>query len=187
MEIPLDVRVLATTNRNPERAVREGRLRDDLYYRLSVCLRSNWRRCASARRISSQSSTTSSRLRQLSIASVRGADAAFLQTLRAYSWPGNARQLRNVVERALVVSCRTAADDGRSAPELQTLQARAPGTGGAIGDSSLQDVEREMINRTIEFAAGNKTKAAEMLGISLRTLYNRLERLDDDKERPKPA
>jgi DNA-binding NtrC family response regulator len=57
----------------------------------------------------------------------------------------------------------------------------------AIGGCSLQDVEREMICRTIEFAGGNKTKAAEMLGISLRTLYNRLERLEDDKERPKPA
>ena len=51
----------------------------------------------------------------------------------------------------------------------------------------MQDMEREMITRTIEFVGGNKTKAAEMLGISLRTLYNRLERLEADKERHGPA
>ena len=52
----------------------------------------------------------------------------------------------------------------------------------SVGDCSLQDIEREMISRTIEFAGGNKTRAAEMLGISLRTLYNRLERLDKERK-----
>jgi len=186
MEIPLDVRVLATTNRNPQRAIREGRLRDDLYYRLSVFsvelppLRQRPEDIAPL--IGHFISIFGAQYRQ-----VRGADAAFLQTLRAYSWPGNARQLRNVVERALVVSAGPLLTVADLPPELRPASPGPPVMEVAIGGCSLQDVEREMITRTIEFAAGNKTKAAEMLGISLRTLYNRLERLEDDKERLKPA
>ena len=185
-EIPLDVRVLATTNRNPQRALREGRLRGDLYYRLSVF------------------SIELAPLRQrpedvaplvdhfISIMGpqyphIRGADSAFEQALKAYSWPGNARQLRNVIERALVVSSGpllTVADLPR---ELRPTKPGPAVMEVTIGGCSLQDMEREMITRTIEFVGGNKTKAAEMLGISLRTLYNRLERLEADKERHGPA
>jgi DNA-binding NtrC family response regulator len=183
-EIPLDVRVLATTNRNPQRAIREGRLRDDLYYRLSVC------------------SVELTPLRQRPedvvplvdhfigllggrYGALRGSDADFLHALRTYSWPGNVRQLRNVIERAMVVSSGPVLTTVDLPPELRPARPGPPVLEVSIGDCSLQDVESEMIWRTIEFAGGNKTKAAEMLGISLRTLYNRLERLD--KERPKPA
>jgi DNA-binding NtrC family response regulator len=102
------------------------------------------------------------------------------------------RQLRNVIERALVVSSGPLLAVADLPPELRRERPGTPVLEVSIGGSSLSDVEREMIYRTIEFAGGNKTKAAEMLGISLRTLYNRLERLDgkertDGKERPKPA
>jgi DNA-binding NtrC family response regulator len=186
VEIPLDVRVLATTNRDPQRAIREGRLRDDLYYRLavfSVELPPLRQRPEDIAPLTGHFiSIIGGQYRQ-----VRGADAAFLQTLRAYSWPGNARQLRNVVERALVVSPGPLLTVADLPPELRPASPNPPVMEVAVGGCSLQDVEREMICRTIEFAGGNKTKAAEMLGISLRTLYNRLERLEDDKERLKPA
>ncbi|HEY2106194.1 MAG TPA: sigma-54 dependent transcriptional regulator [Candidatus Binataceae bacterium] len=183
-EIPLDVRVLATTNRNPERAVREGRLRDDLYYRLSVCsvelvpLRQRPEDIAPivAHFIAALGSE---------YGSVQGADTGFLEALKAYPWPGNVRQLRNVIERALVVSSGPLLTTADLPPELRRSRPGPPVLEVSIGDSSLEEVEREMINRTIEFAGGNKTKAAEMLGISLRTLYNRLERLDG--KGPKPA
>jgi DNA-binding NtrC family response regulator len=181
-EIPLDVRVLASTNRNPQRAIREDRLRDDLYYRLSV--------------FSIEMAPLRQRPEDLAplvehfigimgrqYDRVRGADAGFLQALKAYSWPGNARQLRNVIERAMVVSPGPLLTADDLPPELRPVRPGPPVMEVAIGDHSLQDMEREMIFRTIEFAGGNKTKAAELLGISLRTLYNRLERLQD-KERP---
>jgi DNA-binding NtrC family response regulator len=184
-EMTLDVRVVATTNRVPQRAMRDGRLRDDLYYRLSVCT----------------IELTPLRQRPEDIqplvehfiasmggqyGSVTGAAPDFLRAVESYSWPGNARQLRNVIERALVVSSGPVLTAADLPPEMRPATPGPPVLEVSIGGCSLQDVEREMISRTIEFAGGNKTKAAEMLGISLRTLYNRLERLEI-KERPKPA
>jgi DNA-binding NtrC family response regulator len=185
-EIPVDVRVLAATNRNLEGQLREGKFREDLYYRLNV--------------FTIQLPTLRERsedvpiliehfLQQLAPAagkSVMGMEAECLELLKAQRWPGNVRQLRNVIERALVVSSGPLLTTADLPPELRRSRPGPPVLEVSIGDSSLEDVEREMINRTIEFAGGNKTKAAEMLGISLRTLYNRLERLDG-KERPKPA
>jgi DNA-binding NtrC family response regulator len=185
-ELPLDVRVLATTNRNPQRAMREGRLRDDLYYRLSVFsielppLRQ--RPDDIAPLVDHFIRILGGRYRH-----VKGVDNAFLETLKAYSWPGNARQLRNVIERALVVSSGPLLTVADLPHELRPNKPGPMVMEVTIGGCSLQDIEREMITRTIEFAGGNKTKAAEMLGISLRTLYNRLERLEEDKERQKPA
>jgi transcriptional regulator with PAS, ATPase and Fis domain len=184
-EISFDVRVLATTNRSPQRAIREGRLRDDLYYRLSVIsielppLRQRPEDIAPL--IDHFIGTIGGRN-----GAVLGADAEFVQVLRDYSWPGNVRQLRNAVERAMVVSSGPLLSLVDLPPELRPATPGPPVLEVSIGGCSLQDVEREMINRTMEFAGGNKTRAAEMLGISLRTLYNRLERLDG-KERPKPA
>ncbi len=185
VEIPMDVRVLATTNRSPQSAIRDGRLRDDLYYRLSVC--------------TVELPPLRQRPEDIALlldyfigiladqySGVRGADADFLQALKTYPWPGNVRQLRNVIERALVVSSGPVLTAADLPPELRRSRPGPAVLEVSIGGSSLQEVEREMIYRTIEFAGGNKTKAAELLGISLRTLYNRLDRLDG-KERPKPA
>lgn len=185
-EISLDVRVLATTNRNLQRALREGRLRDDLYYRLSVFsielppLRQRPEDIAPL--VDHFIGTMAGRYPR-----IRGADSVFMQVLTGYTWPGNARQLRNVVERALVVSSGPLLTVADLPHELRPKKPGPAVMEVTIGGCSLQEMEREMITRTIEFAGGNKTKAAEMLGISLRTLYNRLERLEQDKERQKPA
>ncbi len=180
-EIPLDVRVLAATNRNPQQAIREGRLREDLYYRLSVCAIELAPLRQRPEDIPPLVDYFIGALKD-QYGGVRGADAEFLQALKGYSWPGNVRQLRNVIERALVVSSGPVLTVADLPPELRRLRAGPAVLEVSIGGSSLQDVEREMIYRTIEFAGGNKTKAAELLGISLRTLYNRLDRLDG-KER----
>src|SRR5579885_1252099 len=180
-EIPPDMRVLAATNRNPQQAIREGRLREDLYYRLSVCAIELAPLRQRPEDIPPLVDYFIGALKD-QYGGVRGADAEFLQALKGYSWPGNVRQLRNVIERALVVSSGPVLSVADLPPELRRLRPGPAVLEVSIGGSSLQDVEREMIYRTIEFAGGNKTKAAELLGISLRTLYNRLERLDG-KER----
>src|SRR5207244_12134219 len=104
-----------------------------------------------------------------------GMEAECLETLKTYRWPGNVRQLRNVIERALIVS---------RGPMIAVADLPADLKRGSISSSSfelrlgmsLDEVERDVIIRTVEFTGGNKSRAAEILGISLKTLYNRLER-----------
>ena len=175
-EIPLDVRVLASSNRDIEQAVRDGKLRSDLYYRLNVFtialppLRE---------RIDDLPQLVQMFIHhyaQQNNKEVSGVDEECMQALAAHPWPGNVRQLRNVIERALIVC------EGHTIrkPDLpDDFRAGGGGDGSFIKiplGSSLEDVEKEMISRTIEFTAGNKTRAAEILGVSAKTLYNKLER-----------
>ena len=87
------------------------------------------------------------------------------------------RQLRNVIERALIVSSGPLITVADLSPELRSVGPRDLGFQVRVG-SSLDDIERTLIYRTIEFAGGNKTRAAEILGVSIKTLYNRLERYE---------
>jgi DNA-binding NtrC family response regulator len=179
-EVPLNVRVLAASNRDMERAVKEGKLREDLFYRLSVFsitmppLRD---------RIEDVPLLTEAFIRYYSERDrkqIVGANEDTLLALRNHPWPGNVRQLRNVIERALVVAkgpLITPNDlptefrwGGKS--EASQVQVR-------LG-TTIDDAERELITRTIEFAGGNKTRAAEILGISAKTLYNKLERYEKE-------
>jgi len=106
---------------------------------------------------------------------VSGIDADALEMLKGYGWPGNVRQLRNVIERALIVTRGPLIGIADLPNDLK----RGGGGNSAFEiklGASLDDVERELIKRTIEFSGGNKSRAAEILGVSLKTLYNRLER-----------
>jgi two-component system, NtrC family, response regulator HydG len=113
---------------------------------------------------------------------VTGVDEECMKSLQAHPWPGNVRQLRNVIERALIVC------EGRTIRKSDLPDDFRAATGGGDGGfikiplgTSLDDVEKEMISRTIEFTAGNKTRAAEILGVSAKTLYNKLERFGSDR------
>ncbi|MDO8431927.1 MAG: sigma-54 dependent transcriptional regulator [Candidatus Binatus sp.] len=173
VEIALDVRLLAASNRNLAEATRLGRLREDLYYRLNVFtielppLRD---------RLEDISALVEIFIRQFAAAngkSVTGVDNESLEILRGHRWPGNVRQLRNVIERATIVArgpLITAAD---LPADVRRVNRKGPHFELRIGDS-LDDLEREFIFRTLEFTDGNKVRAAEILGISLKTLYNRL-------------
>ena len=175
-EIPLDVRVLATSNRDIQQAVHDGVLRSDLYYRLSVItiplppLRERIDDLPELVRM------FVAHYAQQNNKEINGVDDECLAALRAHPWPGNVRQLRNVIERAAIV-CEGHTIRKNDLPE----EFRVAGTQDAgflkirLG-SSLEDVEKEMTLRTIEFAGGNKTRAAEILGVSAKTLYNKLER-----------
>jgi len=176
-ELALDVRVLAASNRPLAQAILDGRLREDLFYRLNVFsielppLRD---------RIEDVEPLTKHFIRELGgyhRNPITGIDHDCLQALKACPWPGNVRQLRNVIERALIVSSGPLIKFPDLPPDLRPVGPPDLGFQVRVG-SSLDDIERTLIYRTIEFAGGNKTRAAEILGVSIKTLYNRLERYE---------
>ncbi|GIW70632.1 MAG: sigma-54-dependent Fis family transcriptional regulator [Planctomycetota bacterium] len=170
----VDVRVIAATNRAPEAEVRAGRFRADLYFRLAVLplempplrerpgdlpllvrhyLELHGRRSGEPRRLT----------------------RAALERLLQHSWPGNVRELFNVLERALIVT-RTPEIDAEDLPPLDRGLG-GEGTGpGCPALATLEEVERRHIERTLRATGGNKTRAAAELGISLRSLYRKLEK-----------
>lgn len=174
-EVPLDVRMLASSSRSLAEATHYGRLREDLYSRLNTFtielppLRDRLEDIpALVETFIKQSAETNRR-------PVTGIDTECLEILRLYRWPGNVLQLRNVIERATVVARRPLL----AAPDLPN-DVRHAGRKGPhfelrIGES-LDEVEREFIFKTLDFTNGNKVRAAQILGISLKTLYNRLVR-----------
>jgi DNA-binding NtrC family response regulator len=173
-EIPLDVRVLAASNRNIEQAVRDGLLRADLYYRLNVFtiqlppLRERVEDLPQLIEVFVEHYSAQNQK------SVIGADEQCVKALQAHPWPGNVRQLRNVIERAVII-CEGRTIGTKDLPDLPCSV--DTGTSGYLKmplGSSLEAVEKEMILRTIEFSGGNKTRAAATLGVSVKTLYNKL-------------
>ncbi len=177
-EVPLDVRVLAASNRDMERAVKEGKLREDLFHRLSVFsitmppLRD---------RIEDIPLLAESFIRYYSDRNhkqIAGANEETLIALKNHPWPGNVRQLRNVIERALVVAKGPLITPTDLPSQFRCAAKSESGQLQVRLGMTIDEAERELITRTIEFARGNKTRAAEILGISAKTLYNKLERYE---------
>ncbi len=181
-EIPVDVRVLAATNRSPVEAVEAGHLREDIYYRLAVVLI----RLPPLR----ERTGDIGMLADFFLADLNGRhqcskrfSAAMRARLEQYDWPGNVRQLRNAVERAFVL-CDELLDvehDFGAAPARANGSDhdawRGPGAGAAITlpiGSTLFDIERAFIVATLEHFNGDKRRAASALGCSVKTLYNKL-------------
>lgn len=172
-EITVDVRVLAATNREIKTALKEGTLREDLYFRLSVMdielppLRQH---------MSDLMLLTDEFLHsfnQRNNKDVHAFSPECLDLMKTYHWPGNVRELRNMVERAVIL-CKG------DTVELQHLPRHMffPATGGdedavQLG-KPLHEIEKEIIFKTLEKTNNNKTKAAQILGISLKTLHNKL-------------
>jgi DNA-binding NtrC family response regulator len=184
-EIQVDVRVVAATNRDPKKAIAEKALREDLYYRLSVFpinlppLRE---------RRGDLPILVSSFLEQMHTGegAPRGFSPESMAKLQAYHWPGNVRELKHVVQRAAIM-----ADPGTEFVELHERFESPFGEqetqqGLTIG-RSIRDVERELIMRTLEHMGGDKRAAAEVLGISLNTLYNRLNAYEAEAAGGAPA
>ncbi len=174
-EVPLDVRVVAASNRELGAAIRDNKLREDLYYRLNVFaievppLR---------KRAEDIPLLVEHFLREFVQSGERrldGADNDCLEVLKGFSWPGNVRQLRNVIHRATVVAKGPLITVADLPAEVSRTPARTPSFELRPG-VSLEEVEHELILRTLEAVNGNKVRAAEILGISLKTLYNRLEK-----------
>ncbi len=198
-EFEVDVRVVAATNKVPEEAVRGGHLREDLYYRLNVFhihlppLRE--------RRddIQSIAEALMSDLNRKHDCRVSDFSGAVLEALRGHNWPGNVRELRNVLERAVILT-------GEGTIELRHLPAflqprAASFSSAAVGAESaaaqpaddpggvrfqigttVEEAEKGLILRTLEHTRNNKTRAAEILGISLKTLHNKLKEYGASRE-----
>ena len=177
-EIQVDVRVVAATNRDPEAAVREGKLRADLFYRLNVFpitlppLRERREDIALLVEAFLQELTAAEE------GTPRAITPEALELLQGYAWPGNVRELRNVIERATLLAEGKAIEPSHL-PE--TLRGPQPASGTAptlaipLG-ITVEEAEKALILRTLELAGNNKTRAAGILGINLKTLRNKLAR-----------
>lgn len=171
-KLRVDVRIIATTNRDLEAEAVRGNFREDLYYRLNAVslqvppLRSRVEDIPPLVRYFIE------RFSREGPEHVNAIDQTALDSLLAYSWPGNVRQLRNVIHYACVLAtsnCITAEDlpPLRDAPGLSERAEVTP---------TLADIERELIQKTLREVGGNRTAAALRLGITVRTLQNKLKR-----------
>jgi two-component system, NtrC family, response regulator AtoC len=171
-EIATDVRVVAATNRDPEEAVAEGKLRADLYHRLNVFPLQLPPLRERGKDVELLALSFLEQLNETHKTNKAFAPGA-METLCAHSWPGNVRELRNYVQRAYIMTDKLI--ETASVP-LQISSAKpAAGTSVVVAvGTSLADMDRQLILATLEQCKVKK-RAAEILGISLKTLYNRLE------------
>lgn len=181
-ELETDVRVIAASNRDPEAAVAEGKLRLDLYHRLNVFPL----RIPPLRERGTDIELLAQHfLDELNAAhgtsKVLSADG--LACLSNYHWPGNVRELRNYMQRAFILSDHTI-DAAALAPVITTQSPVGLTLAIPVG-TSLADVDRKLIYATLELCGGVKKRAADILGISLKTLYNRLEEYGPYEGMPK--
>jgi DNA-binding NtrC family response regulator len=172
--IAVDVRVIAATNRNPEEAVRAGQLREDLFYRLNVfpiALPPLRARDQDVELLAEHFLRELNREAETHKRWSRGA----LERIRANPWTGNVRELHNAVRRAFILGGDEIAAE--TLPQIDVAMA-AERSGGPVLEvkvgTSISKVEERLILATLELTDGDKRKAAEILGISLKTLYNRL-------------
>jgi DNA-binding NtrC family response regulator len=179
-EQDVDVRVLAATNRDPAQAVAQGHLRPDLFYRLSVF---NIHMPPLREHIEDVKPMAESMLAEMNLKHQRrvsGMAPSILDRMLAYDWPGNARELRNTIERAVILCPDGAALDAGHLPPgfgkapLLPAQTLDDSVVSVRVGSTVDEAERLLILRTLEVTGQNKTRAAEILGVSLKTLHNKL-------------
>jgi DNA-binding NtrC family response regulator len=180
-EQTVDVRVIAATNVNPIEAVRSGKLREDLYYRLNVFAIELPPLRDRREDVPLLIQRFLNEFNGINNKAVKAVDAEAMQILEQYPWPGNIRELRNVIERATILA------DGdfigvRQLPQLLVTRGEeslpeitlTPGT-------TVDEAERRLILLTLDHTRNNKTRAAEILGISLKTLHNKLNRMKEEE------
>jgi two-component system, NtrC family, response regulator HydG len=173
-EFSFDVRVVAATNRDPLLAIEEGRLREDLYYRLNVvpiALPSLRDRQDDIPLLAQHFVSEFNRKHSMAIEGITD-DAAAL--LKSYTWPGNVRELRNVIERAVVLAKGDWIAESNLPPYIRAAAPSAKKLVFAVGATTVAEAERELIVRTLENAGNNKAEAARQLGVDVKTIYNKL-------------
>ncbi|MBV8867581.1 MAG: sigma-54-dependent Fis family transcriptional regulator, partial [Acidobacteriaceae bacterium] len=194
-EISVDVRVIASTNRNLDDALKKGDLREDLYYRLNVF--QIWL-APLRQRLSDLAVLTETLITHLNrkhACNVTYATPDVMEAFRKHNWPGNIRELRNVLERAVIMAGEGAIqmahlpyDFGVSVGSRLPQVFEPESVRLAVG-TTVSEAERALIQLTLQHTKNNKTRAAEILGISLKTLFNKLKEYgaaDSAEERDKP-
>lgn len=178
VETEANVRVLAATNKVPEEAVAAGQLRNDLYYRLNVFnihmppLREHKEDLADL------VESLINDLNEKHGTEVSAVDDSVMKAFQTYSWPGNVRELRNTIERAVILAAGRVVETKHLPPGFGTAQVRTaeldPNAIHLGVGTTVEEAEKQLILRTLASTSNNKTRAAEILGISLKTLHNKL-------------
>ena len=181
--IKVDARILATSNRNMEKEVSAGNFREDLFFRLNVVMIDI---PSLSERPGDIEPLTNFFVKKYVTANGVGEVVVAPETraaLRAHSWPGNARELENIIHRGVLLTT-----NGKMMPEALRLQGRSAPEGTSISGTlqtmgfvgkTVADVERGLIIDTLDHCLGNRTHAANILGISIRTLRNKLKLYSD--------
>ena len=178
VETEANVRVLAATNKIPEEAVARGELRNDLYYRLNVLnihmppLREH------KEDLPELIEALLNDLKEKHGTDVSALEESVIKAFQSYSWPGNVRELRNTIERAVILAGSRVVETKHLPPGFGTAQVRTaemdPNAIHLGVGTTVEEAEKQLILRTLSSTSNNKTRAAEILGISLKTLHNKL-------------
>ena len=174
-EVEVDVRVLCATNRDLKEEIKRGRFREDLYFRLHV--------------FTIQLPALKERREDVPLLvqhfiekfngetgkHVQGMTPGAMNVLQGYAWPGNIRELRNTVERAMILTDGDVIDEEHLPPDMRPTRPEAAVLRVPLG-IQLREVEKEYILSSLQKNGGNKARTAEILGISEKTLYNKLNR-----------
>ena len=177
--IPIDVRLVSATHRDIDAMVKEGTFREDLYYRIKVIVL----RLPALRERPEDIPELVEHFRVLANErnrrSVESFTDAALRKLMSHSWPGNVRELENVVEQAVVLARGKTIDVGNLPEEITGDEGPQDVLRIPVG-TSLAETEKDLILETLKKTGGNKTQAAKLLGIGVRTLYRKLEEYESE-------
>ena len=189
-EVQVDVRVLAATNKVPETAISKGELRQDLYYRLNVfhiplpSLREH------PEDVPAIAEALVANLNEKHSCRITGLDPMVVERFARHQWPGNVRELRNVLERAVILAgsgpitlahlppdfLRASDRPSAAAPPPPVARPEEPEAPPIRSGTTIVESEKRLILKTLEQTHNNKTHAAAILGISLKTLHNKLKK-----------
>ena len=179
-EISVDVRVIAATNVNPQEAVNSGKLREDLFYRLNVFAIDLPPLRERREDIPLLVQMFLTEFNRTNAKGIRGVDQEAMYILERYPWPGNIRELRNVIERATILAESEFIEPRHLPPTLISRGEESLPTLTISPGTTVDEAERRLILLTLDHTRNNKTRAAEILGISLKTLHNKLNRMKED-------
>jgi len=186
----VDVRLLAATNRNLLQEVKSGRFREDLFYRLNVFPIHLYPLRERREDIPALADYILARFNRKLDKNIRSIDEGVMALFMKYDWPGNIRELENILERLALVSSGDTIRLEDLPPDFAAGQRAAPGApnGARLADSDrpfkevirdrMEDVERQMIESTLEECEGNVTKAAKKLGMSRKGLQLKMIKYD---------
>jgi two-component system response regulator FlrC len=200
--VKVDIRILATSNRDLEAEVKKGTFREDLYYRLNVISIPIPKLADRLEDIAPLATYFIEKYSKANGVSVRPLSPAALAKLHAYHWPGNVRELENIMHRAVLLAQGSQIEehaillssmvslDAPAPREASSATTTTPSPVVPVGGSAspkrsdmvgrtVEDVERELILDTLDYCLGNRTQAATILGISIRTLRNKLKQYSD--------
>jgi DNA-binding NtrC family response regulator len=180
----VDVRILATSNRDLETEVAAGRFRADLWFRLNVVTLAIPSLVERPRDIPVLARHFAAKYAHANALPVRPLSHGALQALQAHTWPGNVRELENTLHRAVLMASGPIIDADAillsGGPRPATPRAGGDQGGAPLVGRTVADVERNLIIDTLRHCFGNRTHAATILGISIRTLRNKLRQYTDE-------